>query len=150
MTKKVYKTAQGKAVDLGAIMLKNENTLAVGNMNVNARGDFVAPTGVVTTRAKVVSASIDTQISSPKKEVPPTSKRAAEANAKAENTQVEVPAVTFATESSDSPVVQDTPEEQVNKLAGLAAAIARTKVVQQEELTPANKQARKAAGVTRL
>jgi len=39
MTSKVYKTAQGKAVDLGTIMLQNEHTRAVGNMNVNARGD---------------------------------------------------------------------------------------------------------------
>jgi hypothetical protein len=39
MTSKVYKTAQGKAVDLGAIMLQNEKVRAVGNMNVNARGD---------------------------------------------------------------------------------------------------------------
>lgn len=41
MTKKVYKTAQGKMVDLGALILKNENVRAVGNMNVNARGDLL-------------------------------------------------------------------------------------------------------------
>ena len=39
MTSKVYKTAQGKSVDLGTIMLQNEHTRAVGNMKVNARGD---------------------------------------------------------------------------------------------------------------
>lgn len=39
MTSKIYKTAQGKTVDLGSIILKNETTRAVGNMNVNARGD---------------------------------------------------------------------------------------------------------------
>ena len=41
MTKKVYRTAQGKTVDLGAIQLQNENVKAVGNMGVNARGDKV-------------------------------------------------------------------------------------------------------------
>jgi hypothetical protein len=41
MTSKVYKTAQGKAIDLGALLLQNEGTRAVGNMNVNARGDLV-------------------------------------------------------------------------------------------------------------
>ena len=41
MTKKVYRTAQGKTVDLGAIQLQNENVRAVGNMGVNARGDKV-------------------------------------------------------------------------------------------------------------
>ena len=41
MTKKVYKTSQGKTIDLGAIQLQNENVKAAGNMGVNARGDKV-------------------------------------------------------------------------------------------------------------
>jgi hypothetical protein len=39
MTKRIYRTAQGKTVDMGALILQNENIRAVGNMNVNARGD---------------------------------------------------------------------------------------------------------------
>jgi len=39
MTNKVYRSAQGKMVDLGTIMLQNEHVRAVGNMKVNARGD---------------------------------------------------------------------------------------------------------------
>jgi hypothetical protein len=39
MTQKVYRSAQGKLVDLGALQLQNEHVRAVGNMNVNARGD---------------------------------------------------------------------------------------------------------------
>ena len=41
MTNKVYRTAKGKSLDLGALQLKNEHVKAVGNMNVNARGDLV-------------------------------------------------------------------------------------------------------------
>jgi hypothetical protein len=41
MTNKVYKTAQGKTVDMGRLALQNENVRAVGNMKVNARGDLV-------------------------------------------------------------------------------------------------------------
>ena len=41
MTRKVYKSAMGKTVDLGALILENENVRAVGNMNVNARGDVL-------------------------------------------------------------------------------------------------------------
>ena len=41
MTNKVYKTAMGKTVDMGALRLKNEKERAVGNMKVNARGDAV-------------------------------------------------------------------------------------------------------------
>lgn len=44
MTKKVYKTAMGKTVDIGALILQNENIRAVGNMNVNARGDLLDST----------------------------------------------------------------------------------------------------------
>jgi hypothetical protein len=41
MAQKIYKSAMGHVVDLGALMLQNENTRAVGNMGVNARGDIV-------------------------------------------------------------------------------------------------------------
>lgn len=41
MTRKIYKSAMGKTVDLGALLLQNENTRAVGNMNINARGDIL-------------------------------------------------------------------------------------------------------------
>jgi len=41
MAQKIYKSAMGRVVDLGALMLENENTRAVGNMGVNARGDIV-------------------------------------------------------------------------------------------------------------
>jgi hypothetical protein len=41
MTNKVYKTAQGQTIDIGALILQNETVRAVGNMNVNARGDLL-------------------------------------------------------------------------------------------------------------
>jgi hypothetical protein len=41
MTKKVYKSANGKTVDMGSLALQNEMTRAVGNMKVNARGDLI-------------------------------------------------------------------------------------------------------------
>jgi hypothetical protein len=41
MTKEVYKSANGKPVDMGALRLQNEKVRAVGNMKVNARGDEV-------------------------------------------------------------------------------------------------------------
>lgn len=41
MTRKIYKSAMGKTVDLGALLLQNEQVRAVGNMGVNAAGDVV-------------------------------------------------------------------------------------------------------------
>ena len=41
MTRKIYRSAQGKMVDIGALQLQNEDVRAVGNMAVNARGDLI-------------------------------------------------------------------------------------------------------------
>lgn len=38
---KVYKTIRGKGIDIDKIRLKNETTVAVSNMRVNARGDLL-------------------------------------------------------------------------------------------------------------
>ena len=44
---RVYKTSQGKAIDMDHIRLKNEDTIAVGNMKVNARGDTIDGQGKI-------------------------------------------------------------------------------------------------------
>lgn len=55
MTKNVYKTAQGKLIDMDKLRLVNESVIAVGNMGVNARGDRVDPNGeVVETRNQIM------------------------------------------------------------------------------------------------
>lgn len=62
MTQKVYKTAQGKTVDMGSLILKNEKVRAVGNMNVNARGDQVDDLNrVIQTRNEQVNAQYNRQ-----------------------------------------------------------------------------------------
>jgi hypothetical protein len=64
MTGKVYKTAQGKTVDLGALILQNEDTRAVGNMKVNARGDRIDSEGnSIVSRSQQVNQSLKKQIS---------------------------------------------------------------------------------------
>lgn len=37
----VYRSAQGKQIDMASMATKNEKTRAVGNMGVNARGDVL-------------------------------------------------------------------------------------------------------------
>jgi hypothetical protein len=37
----IYKSAQGKAIDMSILATKNEKTRAVSNMNLNARGDVI-------------------------------------------------------------------------------------------------------------
>jgi len=48
MAGNVYKTANGKTLDMRSLALKNEQTRAVGNMKVNARGDIINDAGLVT------------------------------------------------------------------------------------------------------
>jgi hypothetical protein len=47
MSKEVYRSANGKIVDMGALRLKNEKVRAIGNMKVNARGDEIDDRGRV-------------------------------------------------------------------------------------------------------
>lgn len=45
--RKVYKTMQGKTVDMDLLRQRNELTPAVGNARVNARGDELGPGGKI-------------------------------------------------------------------------------------------------------
>lgn len=42
-----YRSAQGKVIDMNALITKNEKVRAVGNMKVNARGDTIDSHGKV-------------------------------------------------------------------------------------------------------
>lgn len=56
MTQRIYKTARGKTVDLGKLLLQNEKTRAVGNKPVNARGDRIDSfNNVVETRNEILT-----------------------------------------------------------------------------------------------
>lgn len=53
--KKVYRSALGKTIDMDNLRLANEETIAIGNMKVNARGDELGPGGqVLRTRNQVM------------------------------------------------------------------------------------------------
>lgn len=52
---KIYRSAMGKSIDIDQILLRNETTISVGNMKVNARGDELGPGGkIVKTRDQVM------------------------------------------------------------------------------------------------
>lgn len=50
MAKKIYKTMQGREIDLETLMTQNETEPAVGNAKYNARGDEIGPGGQVVRR----------------------------------------------------------------------------------------------------
>lgn len=45
--RKIYKSANGKNIDLDLLISRNELTPAVGNAKVNARGDELGPGGKI-------------------------------------------------------------------------------------------------------
>jgi hypothetical protein len=45
--RQVYRSMQGKEVDMHKIVMQNEMTVAVGNIKVNARGDELGPGGKI-------------------------------------------------------------------------------------------------------
>ena len=53
--KKMYRTMQGRMVDIDQLRSANESVQAVGNMKVNARGDVLGQSGkIVTPKAEVI------------------------------------------------------------------------------------------------
>jgi anion-transporting ArsA/GET3 family ATPase len=53
--KRMYRTMQGRMVDIEKLRAANESVQAVGNMNVNAKGDVLGASGqIVTPREKII------------------------------------------------------------------------------------------------
>ena len=52
--KRMYRTMQGRMVDIEKLRAANESVQAVGNMNVNARGDVLGPGGAVVTPKQTI------------------------------------------------------------------------------------------------
>jgi hypothetical protein len=56
MSKRIYTTANGKKINIDAIVAQNEESIAIGNMRVNARGDELGPGGKIErTKEKVMA-----------------------------------------------------------------------------------------------
>jgi hypothetical protein len=145
MTKKIYKTAQGNTIDLGTIMLKNSNVRAVGNMNVNARGDRLDNDNrVIETKSRQIqkqTAKTTVVGNTPVHTSTGKAKRARQSQTvKETESPAEEPAQINSIEEPAriNSIAEPAPvEEAALAGGGLAAAIARSRVVQQEkEKTP--------------
>ena len=132
MTKKVYRTAQGKIVDLGALEVQNEHVRAVGNMNVNARGDKLDADGnVISTRSQQVNRNLNRTTNATAGPIPASSrshKEDAAAVRAAEQEKIEkARAQRQALREQGATLPVEQPE------AGLAAAMARAAKITDEE-----------------
>ena len=152
MTRKVYKSAMGKAVDLGSLILQNEGVRAVGNMNVNARGDLLDGNNrVIDQKNRQIQRQYQRTTNVSNSAPVQTGTRAAKQSAaEAKNLVAEEsdffeeflpapvadiePVITQPAPVDDPIVIPPTGE------GGLAAAIARSRLIKQEkEKTPREK-----------
>lgn len=81
---RTYRTAGGKVVNIDNLILANENTIAVGNMGVNARGDELGPGGkVIATRNQNMNDyyKLNTETAMTGTGVPPTAPKISELTA---------------------------------------------------------------------
>ena len=167
MTKKVYTTAQGKSVDLGAIILQNEHVRAVGNMNVNARGDLLdGSSRVIDQRNQQVTRQMErntqpapTGVSTQPRHTSSVSARRAQEAAATPAPAVVDPVVE---ETVPDPVVEtpvpETPAPTLrvdrtvvtDQSGGLAGAMARSRTVAQEKLKTQKELVKNKPGVTKL
>lgn len=154
MTKKVYRTAMGKTVDIGALLLQNENTRAVGNMGVNARGDVINNKNqVIENRARQIQRRTQKNTKVASAMPSSTSNQSIKQNTISEQFQPEFdPTDTFDDLPEDNDVVVEQaeaaqPAEELR--GGLAAAIAKAKAVNQERMKTPREIAR-AQGVKKI
>jgi hypothetical protein len=167
MTKKVYTTAQGKSVDLGAIILQNEHVRAVGNMNVNARGDLLdGSSRVIDQRNQQVTRQMErntqpapTGVSTqPRHTSSVAARRAQEAAATPApavvdpvvEAPVEDPVVETPVPETPAPTLRVERTVVTDQTGGLAGAMARSRTVAQEKLKTQKELVKNKPGVNKL
>lgn len=170
MSKKVYRSAQGKPVDIGALQLQNETVRAVGNMGVNARGDRIdTANNTVDKRTARVSKQYKKQVSNVVDDTVVESKKHQTTVMPGKKEKIKQPIAESIAEPTahtpddlfavdqPEPVVQDptvdnaTVTEQSEKpVGGLADAIAKARTVKQEKLKTPRQEAQSKVGVKRI
>lgn len=160
MTRKIYRTASGKQVDLGALQLKHEDVRAVGNMNVNARGDTINEWNQpLEKKSTSVARNYNRQLGNVK-DAPVTKtpqKEAASRRAKTaknvSNTKKTVEDGTD-TQSADKdiqqPITENQPVTSTTSTGGLAAAIARARTIREQPVQNHSDLVKKSPGIQRI
>jgi hypothetical protein len=168
MSQKIYKSAMGRIVDLGALILENEHVRAVGNMNVNARGDILdSANRVVEPKNKQLQKHYSRQVSNTTTEIPtaggvPSKKKQKAAKVKVEKQLDEIPEIPEIESMEELAALEETMPDIVAEPApvqepapgvprgGLAAAIAKSQAVKQELLKTPRQVAQSRPGVNKI
>ncbi len=150
-----HRTNRGDPVDMEALRLKNEEVRAVGNMNVNARGDVIdSGSKVVSERAKQTNTHYRKQTSGTVRDMPVMSSKEAAIKHAEKFDGVPAEAIVGLDEELVQEVTQGDMdaviEEIEEKSGGLAAAIAAAKEVKQEQLKTQEEEERSIEGVKKI
>lgn len=150
---KIYRTAQGRSLDMETIRLQNELVPALGNMRVNARGDQLGPGGkIIKTREMIMDEFYKTRAtptenipqqstipmrSNPSRRksdpLPISSKQSEFTPDDARPDAVEVEPVKTKSKKSKAKTTEESEVKSEPKLkGGLAAAIAKTKATEKK------------------
>lgn len=148
MTRKIYRTAQGKMVDLGALQLQNENVRAVGNMGVNARGDLLdSANRPIDSRGKQVARQYNRQT---------TAQPASSQRKQSVNKTADIPPPPedfqddFVKEETQTTAAPTTSTPTPTTGGGLAAAIAKARQIKQEPMKTPRELAQEKSGVNKI
>lgn len=143
MTQRVYRSANGKVVDLGALQLKNENVRAVGNMPVNARGDLLdSQNRPIESKNQQVVRQYQKQVTNVSDDVV-VSKKSARPQQPPQENPVQAAAVEPTVETAEA-------ADEADQGGGLAAAIARARKIKQEPLKTPQQMAKDSGGLTKI
>lgn len=160
MSRKVYRSSQGNKVDLGALQIKNETVRAVGNMNVNARGDVLdSQNNVVDKRTQRMTRQYRRQANVMDDSIPVSRKEAKQQPEQVvapeqvvdngiQALQSELPVEESAPIAVSEP--EPAPAEDPTPVGGLADAIAKARAVKQEPMKTPRQQAQEKSGVRKI
>ena len=122
----------GKPVDMGALLLQNENIRAVGNMNTNARGDIIDSSNrVVETKSRQAQRKYRRQTNV---SAGPATSSTVSAKQQGMESVVDINDTfdDLFQDEPEPPPVTPVAENKSAPRSGLAAAIARSREVKQE------------------
>jgi len=137
MPKRVHRTARGQTIDMESLRLANEETIAVGNMKVNARGDELGFGGkIVKTRKEVADETYKVHTMVPQDDKVFTDAE----DSQAVNTKPTSSGVETVVKQEPKPTIEGfvAPKQEPQVMrGGLAAALAKKVELQEPEVKPA-------------
>ena len=126
--KRMYRTMQGRMVDIEKLRTANESVQAVGNMNVNARGDVLGAGGQVVTPKETIIKQYYEQPKGMVSDTPTKNKTTQAPKAEPVNTVQQITPVDRAPEASASQGTDDNIPGVVTIVCGVTATATEEEV----------------------